>query len=114
MKICTEEDENAKLAITHYKTYKIIDENSIVECKLETGRTHQIRLHMLSLKHAIVGDKIYCNKYQTKNLENIFSSQCLRSYHISFQDPISQEEISITDNQYLNLSSAEDCISFFS
>ena len=63
--------EKGKLSITNYKTIKIFKNSnlpkiSLIECKLETGRTHQIRVHFSSIGHPIVGDK----KYGKKNLEN--------------------------------------------
>ncbi len=54
-----------KEAITHYKVLKTLkDKISLVECKLETGRTHQIRVHLTHIKHALLGDSFYgkCNK----------------------------------------------------
>ena len=57
-----------KSAITNYKTLEIFQNNkiptlSVIECKLETGRTHQIRVHMSNKGNPVVGDK----SYQTKN-----------------------------------------------
>ena len=60
-------------AITNYQTLQIFGDNfiSLVECKLETGRTHQIRVHMESIKHSLIGDKLYnsCKKTAPKNLD---------------------------------------------
>ena len=63
-----------KKAITNYKTLEVFENNktptfSLVECKLETGRTHQIRVHMTHLGNNIVGDDKYKKKY--KKLKNI-------------------------------------------
>jgi 23S rRNA pseudouridine1911/1915/1917 synthase len=63
-----------KHAITNYKTIEIFENNntptlSLVECKLETGRTHQIRVHMTHMGNSIVGDDKYKKKY--KKLKNI-------------------------------------------
>ena len=63
-----------KHAITNYKTIEIFENDetptlSLVECKLETGRTHQIRVHMSHMGNSIVGDDKYKKKY--KNLKNI-------------------------------------------
>lgn len=52
----------ARNAVTHYKVVKRQDGNSLVELKLETGRTHQIRVHMAYIGHPIVGDKVYGQK----------------------------------------------------
>ena len=51
--------EGGKEAITHYRTIKTTKDYSLVECKLETGRTHQIRVHMAYLGCPLVGDPLY-------------------------------------------------------
>ncbi len=53
---------NAKEAITHVYTEKIYHDSSLVRCELETGRTHQIRVHLSHLKHPIIGDPLYGTK----------------------------------------------------
>jgi len=89
---------NSRAAITHYKTIKTYSEGfaSLLECSLETGRTHQIRVHLESCKHSIIGDKIYnsCKKNipiflheENKNFISRFQRQALQSYKISFQHP---------------------------
>ncbi len=91
-------------AITHYQTKEILCDGfiSLIECKLETGRTHQIRVHMESLKHSLVGDQIYNGSRKTapKDLDESvkkfvvdFSRQALHSYKISFLHPRSEEEM---------------------
>jgi len=75
---------------------------SLIECKLETGRTHQIRVHMESLKHSLVGDQIYNGSKKTapkdfdENTRKFiaeFPRQALHSYKISFVHPRSGEEL---------------------
>ena len=87
-----------KEAITNYKPIEIYDGFTLVECKLETGRTHQIRVHMKSIKHPLVGDKTY-NKSSTKskktNLPEI-NRQALHAYKLSFKHPRNKEIISFT------------------
>ena len=61
--------ESGKIAITHYKVAKRFNGYTLVEFKLETGRTHQIRVHSKHLGHPIVGDKSYGIKNQKFNLE---------------------------------------------
>ena len=51
--------KNGKEAITHYKVIKRFRDYTYIQCQLETGRTHQIRVHMASLKHPLVGDVVY-------------------------------------------------------
>ena len=48
-----------KDAITHYRVLRRFDQYTYVECELETGRTHQIRVHMASIGHPILGDEVY-------------------------------------------------------
>lgn len=86
-----------KHAITHYKTLEILvnGQFSFVECQLETGRTHQIRVHLSHLGHSIVGDQTYGNN--ARKLLNVpddlrdiltnFNHQALHSYYISFIHP---------------------------
>ena len=52
-------DPNGKEAVTHYKTLERFNGFSLIECSLETGRTHQIRVHMSSIGHPILGDEVY-------------------------------------------------------
>ena len=73
-------NESGKRAITHYKVLKRFKNYNYVEFKLETGRTHQIRVHMASINHPLLGDEIY-NKTKTKfNLQG----QCLHAKTIGF------------------------------
>ncbi len=82
-----------KEAITHYKPIEVYDGFTLIECQLETGRTHQIRVHMKSIKHPLVGDQTY-NKSSTKldkiGIENI-NRQALHAYKLSFIHPTSQK-----------------------
>lgn len=52
---------NGKRAVTHYRVLENLKGFSYVECCLETGRTHQIRVHMASISHPLLGDEVYCN-----------------------------------------------------
>jgi 23S rRNA pseudouridine1911/1915/1917 synthase len=93
-----------KTAITHYRTMKIFPQYNmtLVECRLETGRTHQIRVHMSHKGHSIVGDQLYGNnsrksyKYldEAKNhLVDSFKRQALHSFYISFIHPATHERL---------------------
>ena len=52
-------EKNGKRAVTHYKVLERFKEYTYIECRLETGRTHQIRVHMASIGHPLLGDSIY-------------------------------------------------------
>jgi 23S rRNA pseudouridine1911/1915/1917 synthase len=91
-------------AITHFETKKIFGEGfaSLVECKLETGRTHQIRVHFESEKHSLIGDQTYNSSRKNapkgldKKIENFvqkFPRQALHSYKISFIHPRTEQEM---------------------
>ena len=95
-----------KRAITNYKTIEIFENDntptlSLVECKLETGRTHQIRVHMTHMGNSIVGDDKYKKKYKKlKNidadLENLISKldrQFLHAKTLGFIHPKTNEEM---------------------
>lgn len=89
---------SGKKAITHYNTEQVFLTNiiSLVECKLETGRTHQIRVHLSHKGHSIIGDQTYGHNSRKINNAPIalrsklaqFKRQALHSYYISFNHPI--------------------------
>ena len=98
MMICASDDKGAKIAITNYRVVKTFNDVglALIECKLETGRTHQIRLHMHTLKHPIVGEQLYTtNNFRQIDVKNGYSHQMLHSYKLRFRDPINGDEISI-------------------
>ena len=87
-------DENGEKAITEYsviKNFKIENEEfSLVKCILHTGRTHQIRVHMSSINHPIIGDSLY--GMESKYIDR----QALHAYKIKFIHPITKKEIEVT------------------
>lgn len=76
---------NGKEAITHYTVLERFNGYTYIECKLETGRTHQIRVHMASIGHPILGDSIYTNRKCPYKLEG----QTLHAYILGFVQPTS-------------------------
>lgn len=73
-------EEQGKKAITHYKFLKNLGAGlSLIQCKLETGRTHQIRVHMSELGHPIVGDLIYGNLSRLKSIESVQLREAARA-----------------------------------
>ncbi len=83
--------ENGQEAITHYEVLKTSNDLSLVHCTLQTGRTHQIRVHMSAIGHPLVGDTLY-----GPNFSDSITRQALHSYKISFIHPISHQIVSFT------------------
>ena len=84
-------DDNSKEAITHFKVLERFKNASLIECKLETGRTHQIRVHMNYINHPIVNDPVYGYK---KN--NTSFGQMLHAKEIGFIHPKTKKYMSFT------------------
>ncbi|MBO8136550.1 MAG: RluA family pseudouridine synthase [Desulfotomaculum sp.] len=80
-------DKNSKQAITHFKVKKRFGQYTLVECQLETGRTHQIRVHMAYIKHPVVGDPKYGGKTKKFNL----NGQLLHAAVLGFKHPRTAE-----------------------
>ena len=79
--------ENSKNAITHFKVLERLNNATLIECKLETGRTHQIRVHMNYIKHPIINDPVYGSR---KLIDKEFG-QMLHAKCIGFIHPITKE-----------------------
>ena len=85
-------NKSGEPATTHYEVIKELDNNiSVVKCLLETGRTHQIRVHMAELGHCLLGDTLYGSG---TNISSKYSRQQLHAYKVSFIHPISKEIVS--------------------
>ncbi|NRT32866.1 RluA family pseudouridine synthase [Clostridium beijerinckii] len=84
-------DERGQRSITHYKVVEEYNESSLVECKLETGRTHQIRVHLSHLGHPIYGDTLYGDGDE----EDLIKRQALHAYGLDFKSPRSGEILSL-------------------
>ncbi len=82
-----------KTAITNYKVLEEYQSHDLVEFKLETGRTHQIRAHMAYLHHPLAGDVLYGGKSSIKGLK--LEGQTLHAKCISFNHPVTNDRISI-------------------
>lgn len=111
MSISSENNPKSQIAITDYQTVEVINKYfSIVECSLQTGRTHQVRLHLQHLKHPIVGDEMYSypinqiflnslkKEIKENDAENLlkiqqFFRQALHSYYIKFTHPVTKQEM---------------------
>ena len=78
---------NGHPSITHYEVIKEFQDYSLVQCKLETGRTHQIRVHMQAIGHPIIGDTLYGDK------SPFIDRQALHSYEIQCIHPVTKEKL---------------------
>ena len=81
--------KNGKNAITHYRVIERFREYTYIECRLETGRTHQIRVHMASIGHPLMGDVVYSSKKWPYNT----NGQVLHAYILGFTHPSSGKYI---------------------
>jgi 23S rRNA pseudouridine1911/1915/1917 synthase len=82
-------ERNGKNAITHYKVLERFGNYTYIECQLETGRTHQIRVHMASIAHPLLGDDIYSSHKSPFKLEG----QVLHAMTIGFIHPTTGEYV---------------------
>jgi 23S rRNA pseudouridine1911/1915/1917 synthase len=92
-----------KDAVTHYRVRERFRAHTLVECRLETGRTHQIRVHMAYAKHPLVGDPLYGGSFKlpkaaTPELSDAlrnFGRQALHAERLVFRHPVSGEEVAV-------------------
>lgn len=104
------DDTEGKTAITHYKVLEDFGYISLIECKLETGRTHQIRVHFSHIKHPLFNDEEYggdqilkgttFTKYQQfiKNCFKILPRQALHAKSLAFDHPVSGKRLFFDSN----------------
>lgn len=85
-------EKNGKDAITHVTVLKRFEKYTYIECELETGRTHQIRVHMASIGHPLLGDEVYGSGKQPYKLEG----QTLHAYVLGVKHPRNGEYIEVT------------------
>ncbi|MBV5325669.1 MAG: RNA pseudouridine synthase, partial [Rhodospirillaceae bacterium] len=74
-----------------YRTIEPLRDAALVECRLETGRTHQVRVHMASIGHALLGDPVYGRPKEAQRLllkRLDFHRQALHAAHLGFRHPI--------------------------
>jgi 23S rRNA pseudouridine1911/1915/1917 synthase len=88
---------HGKRAVTHYRSIDNLRAATLVECRLETGRTHQVRVHLTSIGHALLGDPAYGRtKSEHKGvLDRLeFRRQALHAARLGFTHPITRHDLS--------------------
>lgn len=98
-KMALVEEGRGKHAVTHYRTLASLEGAALVECRLETGRTHQVRVHLASIGHALLGDPVYGRtpsrlRPLLQRLE--FHRQALHAAELGFIHPVSGEPLRFT------------------
>ena len=96
-KIAIVEGKRGKRAVTHWKRLTMLNDAALVECRLETGRTHQVRVHMASIGHPLVGDPVYgrAGKTHGKILKELqFHRQALHAAELDFIHPVTKLRLS--------------------
>ena len=84
--------QNSKPAVTHYQVLEQFDQFAFLRLRLETGRTHQIRVHMAYLGHPLAGDPVYGPKNGVKQLKG----QCLHAGLLGFVHPVQNKYMEVT------------------
>lgn len=96
MAVLPDDASRGKHAVTHYETLQRLDHAALIECRLETGRTHQVRVHCQSIGHPLLGDPVYGRT--PKALKGLldelgFRRQALHAARLGFRHPISAETL---------------------
>ena len=86
-------DKNSRPAVTHYYTVEEYEKFTFVRLRLETGRTHQIRVHMAYIGHPVAGDAVYGPQ---KNVITELGGQCLHARLLGFDHPVTGERIELS------------------
>lgn len=84
-------NKNGKEAITHFKVLKKYNNYTYIEVNIETGRTHQIRVHMAYIGYPLVGDYVYSNGKNPFGVQG----QMLHSYELEFMHPVTSEKMDL-------------------
>ena len=85
-------EQNGKRAVTHFKVLKRFRQFTYIECELETGRTHQIRVHMKYINHPVTGDEKYGRKCAMMDTQG----QCLHAYQLTLVHPSTHQKMTFT------------------
>jgi 23S rRNA pseudouridine1911/1915/1917 synthase len=111
MTVLPKNSSRGKTAITHYKVIERLAHAALIECRLETGRTHQVRVHCASIGHALLGDPVYGRtpKPLRPALERIgFARQALHAAALGFIHPVTGESIRFSSDLPTDMSELID------
>ena len=103
-----------KRAVTHWRQLRPLRDASLVECRLETGRTHQVRVHMASIGHPLIGDPVYGRTKQVhrKDLETLnFRRQALHAARLGFIHPVTSTALSFESEMPADMQELFDILS---
>jgi 23S rRNA pseudouridine1911/1915/1917 synthase len=105
-KMAVVDDGRGKRAVTHYKMITPLKNAALIECRLETGRTHQVRVHMSSIGHPLLGDPVYGRISQAHRevLGSLdFARQALHAAVIGFVHPIDRKNLTFESKMPLDM-----------
>jgi 23S rRNA pseudouridine1911/1915/1917 synthase len=94
-------DNKGKHAVTHFSVIENFKSSALVSCTLETGRTHQVRVHMAHIGHPLIGDATYSNRQKSYKIgpnQSIFARQALHAAKLGFIHPITKENLQFECN----------------
>jgi 23S rRNA pseudouridine1911/1915/1917 synthase len=97
-KMAVQREGRGKHAVTHFRMLEALDRAALIECRLETGRTHQVRVHMAHIGHPLLGDPLYARGKTGANralLETLgFARQALHAARLGFIHPVTSAALS--------------------
>ncbi len=96
-KMAVQREGRGKHAVTHFRTVRRLDRAALIECRLETGRTHQVRVHMAHIGHPLLGDPAYGRAGPHKALlaELGFHRQALHAAYLGFIHPVTRQAVQL-------------------
>ena len=100
-KMAVLDEGKGKQAVTHFRTEEALKRAALMGCTLDTGRTHQIRVHLAHIGHALIGDPVYANRQKAYRIgpnQSIFARQALHAANLGFIHPITGEKCNFSSN----------------